>query len=71
MRFVLPLAHQTTYVQDYECTEPGQTHVARDGWKSFNNAQVNCVRCGTRLWLNVPKGWFSYQLAYHIEEDPI
>lgn len=67
---MLPPGDQLTFIQKYECTEPGQTHVARDGWKSLANTEVNCVRCGLRLFLDVSEGWHSYQPAYRIEEEP-
>lgn len=72
MRPTRVLDEQSCLVDDYECTDPGQTHVIRDGWKgiALNDPQY-CVRCTRRLWFDVDRRtWFAQKQVYRIDEEP-
>lgn len=64
-------ADQICTIDDYECTDPGQTHVIRDGWKGIMlNDPHYCIRCTRRLW-RTEQGWYARRHAYRIDEEPV
>lgn len=67
-----PPIEQSCFVDDYDCTDPGQTHVIRDGWKGYTrNDPHYCVRCIRHLWFNDERRtWFARKRTYRIDEEP-